>query len=595
MLEKFFPTQSALRDILVQRMPYSVPKFQREYSWKSDKVEAFWDDLLTNDIKAQKSPGDPDNQYYFGGMVLLSEEPRTHIVIVDGQQRIATVTIFLCVIRDILHKMIKKFPQEATAALTTVSEHIQVNKDDGTFDYYKIELNERNKDFFRINIQTPGDPETKISSMPKGKFSSERFLGDAYKFLYEKIGKYKEEFSESEQPAKLRALANRMLEWFSVIAIQVRTEEDAFDIFETLNERGERLIIGDLVKNSLMKNVSKKNRDHLDANWGRIMEYVGGENKRIDNFLTHSWYSRRFFKDGKLSKNNLFKVIKKQSGDEKSVIEYVDNLLEDAEIYEAIINPEEAKSFWNNDEDIIHYLSSLNLLGAERTIPCLLAAYRKFESERQKFLLICSSLLSFFFRFKSVADESAEAVLKHMVEMSSYISGQDPTDNYKECSNWEPDEIKSYLKNKICSNDDTFSDEFGKWQTDSAKIAKYVLYEIENIISQKRKEELKPVAGLTLEHIIPKEFDDWTNYLKEKGITDVEPLISRLGNMTILTQKMNSKIKNELFNVKKDKAYRESKLELNIQTVMTSTEWSKKEIDDRQEMFAKYAIKIWDF
>lgn len=594
---KFRPDEQNLVEVLSRKVPYSVPKFQREYSWERDKVETFWDDLIINHRKVEKSTTSLENEYYFGAMVFLKERNGDDVILVDGQQRMATVTTLLCVIRDILNSLKNsetvsgEVKISAASAETFVSSFIHEATDEGEFLFWKLSLNVRNREFFRKHVQAFGEPVEKLTNMrrERQKTRSEKNLELAYKFLNDKVTKFQNSYDIHEQPNKLRSLVSRLLNWFAIISIGVETEEDAFDIFETLNERGERLIIGDLVKNMLMKKVSPSERDALDTSWGEIMNNLGGENRRIDQFLTYSWYSRRFFNDGKLSKNTLFKTIKTQTSDENAVLRYAHSLVEDSETYDALTNPEDHKSYWNDDE-LVHYLSSLKLLGAERTLPPLITGFRKFGEERQEYKEFVRIVLSFFFRFKTFADGSADSVLDHMVNISSFISGLDSTQETPvTCEPWKTEKIKEYLQKQVDS-DEKFNHDFAIWSTESSTSAKYVLYELENQIAEERNEELKPISKLTWEHVLPVEFEKhWSEF------QDAVNYVDRLGNMTILKGRTNTSIQNKSFSYKKEKAYSQSFLHINQETVNNHEDWTPDIIENRQKDFAERALKIWHF
>lgn len=594
---KFRPDEQSIKEILSKRIPYVVPLFQREYSWGPDKIDAFWSDMISNHLKVGTSlpVAAEDNEYYFGAMVFVREPKQENITLVDGQQRFATVTMFLCAVRDILFEIkssdtTEEIKLNATSSETFVSSFIEEKTDEGDFLFWKLDLNVRNKDFFR-KIQKIGLPNDKILELRSNfkKRKSEKNLENTYKSFSKKIFEFKNEFTPDEQPNKLRSLVSRMVEWFSIISIGVTSEEDAFNIFESLNERGEPLIIGDLVKNMLMQKVKESERYGLDTIWGEIMNNLKGIENKTDQFLTYSWYSRRFFGNDKVSKKNLFKKIKINIPDESAVLSYSAILQEDSEIFAALNDPSNYPSYWD-DEDTIHYLSSLKSLNAERTIPCLMTAYRKFGSDKNLFREFSRILLSFFFRFKTFQNESADRVLEIMVNLSSYLSGLDPTqDPPTTCAPWGIKDVKDYLKKPVDS-DEKFELDFSTWSTESSTTAKYVLYELENIYAHERKGELKTLSNLTLEHILPKEnAKHWPKF------KNADSYVHRLGNMSIIKGRINSSIKNKNFSVKKLDAYSQSTLKINSETVNNHTEWTSDIIDKRQKEFAEKAIEIWKF
>jgi uncharacterized protein with ParB-like and HNH nuclease domain len=596
MLGKYTPKEENFMNLLHSIVKYTVPKFQREYSWKDEKVDVFWDDLIYTYEKAKLNPGNPDNQYYLGGMVLLQDET-SNLILVDGQQRMATIMMLLCLVRDYLLKIAER-PQsssELRAHCNTnkskIEQYIQIEKPDGSLDAYKLELNERNKNFFRRLVLTQGDPDMKIDSQYSTNNASEKLIFDCYKNLYKKLKKHIESIPEKEVPVELLTLINLSLEWISIISTTVKREEDAFDIFETLNQRGQKLAIGDLVKNILLKKTSTAKRDHVDNNWGDVLSNLG-EDPNIDQFLRYSWFSRNFFKNGKLIKNKLFTVIKLNINNEEKVEVYVDELLEDSEIYQAYMDPTGYSSFWNNDREIKRTLSALRSLDAQYIVPTVITCYRMYKSNLSTFRDIIRLLLVYFFRFKIIGPGHANEVESTMVNLCRNLSGED--EDTGKPRTYSVDNIKSKLCSKV-DNDDEFKKQFSGISIKKSQYAKYILIEIETILAGKRNDELEPIAKLTLEHIVPKNFDNWRNYFEDKKIENPEVLVHRLGNHTILTQKMNSKIRDSQFTNKLNKAYQKSHLELNKQTVCNQSEWTDKIIQSRQDKFAEHALKIWKF
>ena len=218
-LGKFTPKEESMMNMFMPRVKYSVPKFQREYAWNDEKVDAFWDDMLINYEKSKVDPGNPDNQYYLGGMVLLSDpEISEKLILVDGQQRMATITMILCVIRDWLIKL-SEDPNSSDElkriSLTNkgkIENFIQTEKSDGSLDDYKLELNERNKNFFRRLVLTPGNPDEKISNHSKIEHASEKNIFSCYESLNKKLSNYLEINPKKEvHPQILRQLLHPSL------------------------------------------------------------------------------------------------------------------------------------------------------------------------------------------------------------------------------------------------------------------------------------------------------------------------------------------------------------------------------------------------
>lgn len=126
--------------------------------------------------------------------------------------------------------------------------------------------------------------------------------------------------------------------------------------------------------------------------------------------------------------------------------------------------------------------------------------------------------------------------------------------------------------------------------------AKYVLRQITMDLDSKHSDVI-PLDSLTLEHILPQQPNKWDarKFLGDSSAlnADMKKFVNHLGNLTLLNKEVNKKIQNEVFAIKKTE-YTNSSLEINKQTVCNYNKWTVKIIEDRAEMFANRAYKIWD-
>ncbi|WP_221051735.1 DUF262 domain-containing protein [Shewanella algae] len=207
---------------------FEIPRFQRPYSWGREEVENFWNDII----------GDKTNSYFIGSMVVYQTK-KPYFGIVDGQQRLTTITIILSVIRDAfiilgeinfakgIHKYIEtpnndfenEFVLNAETSFPYLQNHIQTFKDN----------------VGDIHIECDVGVE-------------ESNLKYAYELIYKKLEEQTPlnqagqlEIFESDTPiAKLKQLRDKFLS-LKLVFIQLDNEEDAYLIFETLNARGQDL------------------------------------------------------------------------------------------------------------------------------------------------------------------------------------------------------------------------------------------------------------------------------------------------------------------------------------------------------------------
>ncbi|TCN53510.1 uncharacterized protein with ParB-like and HNH nuclease domain [Rhodococcus sp. SMB37] len=289
---------------------YEVPNFQRPYSWEDDQLEDYWNDVAL-------ARGD----FFFGTTVTwISAEInlfRKKFSLIDGQQRLTTSAVALSVVRD-LFEIIETSPDPGNDGETRGLAHEQkkntqkylVAKDDNSKEYPVIT---RPEPMFWEAIQKP-------AAIPSGAKwdASAKLVGKARTFFEKKAINELETLSDTNSKVeRLKALRNNILQ-ARVIQVELKSEEDAFLIFETLNTRGADLRLTDLLKNMLVRGLSPDPRDR-DAVASRWKTVVGNAASRDDNqaeadrFIWQSWNSRR----DAVKEPELYKEIKSLMSDGK--------------------------------------------------------------------------------------------------------------------------------------------------------------------------------------------------------------------------------------------------------------------------------------
>ena len=211
-MEKAFINSSIKKigELLSGTIKYSVPLFQRGFSWEREQIEQMWEDIKETISENRKE--------YFLGSIVLNQKKENEIEIVDGQQRLAVITIIFAVIRDIYHEMNDERYQDMQF------EYI-AKKDMETRQIYgKLTLNKGDNDFFKKYIQEyerfdkEFDKEKEYKK-EKSLISSNKLIFAAYSFYRQKI---KEELDKSTQHQEkinhLLKLTKSIAENFKIIA-----------------------------------------------------------------------------------------------------------------------------------------------------------------------------------------------------------------------------------------------------------------------------------------------------------------------------------------------------------------------------------------
>ncbi len=248
-----------------------VPQFQRGYSWEKSHVATFWEDVWEFHTR-----GKAKETYFLGPVVILPSDDA--ISVLDGQQRLATATILLATIRDMARQMGGQ--KGSDLARDIQRDNILVDEEEEDFALVPCD---HDRTYFENHIQAD-PPESDQSATIR----SHRLIRQAASFLRASLH---DEFSDkpaTELVAGLKKLRTTIVERLKLVVIEVGSEEEAYQIFETLNDRGLRLSTPDLLLNYLMhaaKNASE--RDKVHKSWRTVIETVG--TGKVSTFLRHMW------------------------------------------------------------------------------------------------------------------------------------------------------------------------------------------------------------------------------------------------------------------------------------------------------------------
>ena len=345
---------------------------------------------------------------------------------------------------------------------------------------------------------------------------------------------------------------------------------NAFRVFETLNARGVQLSSADLLKNylfSLVDNTSEhpERVNILEEKWTKLTTNVRAE--KLPDFIRYYWNS----KNKTVRSNDLFKVLRNNIKEDRSVFELINDMLAYSDIYMALKN--ESDDLWNERDKVQEYVSLLNIFNLKQPISMLMAAYKHLSNEDFERVLCDAIVVSF--RYNVICGKNPNDIEKVFNDIAIKISNNNTYDKN--------------LLSKIYVNDNEFTVSFiNKVFPENArnnKIIKYILGKYERFKGGLR--DVSIVSELdTIEHIYPQHpNEEWND-------DNLDSLIYRLGNMCLLEKKLNNNIGN--------KRYAEKVEVLNQSTFITTNsisseypEWVQQSIVDRQKQMAKCAKTIW--
>jgi hypothetical protein len=546
-------SNDTFRRLFGNGLSYRIPKYQRDYSWDSEQWSDLWYDV--------QEAGNTKSPHYMGYLVLQTSDNKIFHVI-DGQQRLTTVSILiLACIKHLrcLPGTAEETKDNEKRAETIRSSYIG-NLDPKTLvSYNKLVLNKNNDAFYRRFL-------TPLAELPQRKLNtSEKLMKRAFEFFYQEI---KKRFSNYEDIINyIDALADNIF----FTAITVTDELNAFKVFETLNARGVQLSASDLLKNLFFSRADSEGAheseiEELESYWNGIIGKLEGG--LFSEYLRCFWNGTH----SSVRKNMLYRVIRDEIKDISGVFSMLRELHRMADVYVALQTPSD--ELWQNDKKITENLQRLKDFGVSQPLSLLLIAYDKLPLDDFKRLL--SAVVVISFRYNIICGKNPNEQ-EHIYNKLAVDIAETARLN-----------LQTLMEIYVSDNEfeQSFSEKEFKNSSRNHKIVRYILAKIENHNS---RVSLDPEA-LTLEHILPENpnLNDW-NF--EPAFLD--HWICRIGNMTLLDKQTNKDLGNKKFR-EKQLHYAQSDIPMTRELSDGQlTEWTAEAIVKRQEALAKTAKTVW--
>ena len=393
--EKIFnSSQSSLYELLDENSHFSIPRHQRAYSWGSDQIVQFLDDIF--DVQKKQEESKKLHEYFFGPIVLFrqkSEDRINRYQVLDGQQRLSTTCIFVAIIRDLLDEL------EQHEDASDFHNRLYQKQRPYRPEFWRITSGKKNEDYFNDLVLTRELPSAKLSSFRPDRYNKQ--IEFAYTAILERLTI---EMEKSADKAKfLIEICENFLWSFKVIKIEVSSAANAYKIFETLNAEGLELTITDLIRNHILSEVERDNEDKIADRFENILDNV--ESTDLDTYIRVHWLAHHKVRP---NKQEFYKKIAEEKNAKDIVIEYVDSLLEFSKIYHGLVHPNSEEEIWWKDPNILRTLNQLKALTSTVCYPLLLIARKKFE--RKDFQKLADSCLIWFFRARTASQTNASVL-----------------------------------------------------------------------------------------------------------------------------------------------------------------------------------------
>lgn len=556
-----------LNKIFSSDFVYQIPSYQRPYAWTKDETGVLFDDLHSFYVEQKGKEEDKQDNYFLGSIVLVKRDGDPNSKVIDGQQRLTTLSIlFSCLANAFQDKEIKNEckgyimePGKVTQGISPQPRLVLREKDQSFFEKYIQKCN--------IDDLLKLDEAQMLESQRNIKVNSE-------------IMKNKILDSFSDDESMLSFLQFLLTKCFLVV-VYTESEESAFRVFTVMNSRGLNLMTIDIVKSKVIGSIDKKEQQYYTDKW-EDLEAQTSRNGFNDVF-THT--RMIYFKTK--PKQNLLKDFDETILKKIPPKELIDDVLEPyAEAYTTLVRKEYVAI--RNSEKINQYLFWLNKIDNSDWMPAAIKFMAEHKNDPDYILWFIGKLE----RLASFLHVTAKDINKRIdrykvlleeMEINPDNSLNDPITSI-ELTNEEKKEFIEALNGEI-------------YKLTGIR-RNYVILRLNEFVGDgATKFDFEPTI-LTIEHVLPQTISSGSEWEKLwPDLSEREMWLNKIANLVPLTRKKNSEAQNYNFDNKKDIYFKgkngTTTYPLTTQVLSENT-WSPNVVAERQKMLIDKFKECWE-
>ena len=551
---------------------FRIPRYQRPYAWGEDDVEEFWNDLLQEDT------------LFIGSMIFNYEHEHSdkYVDVIDGQQRLLSITILEAVLRDIA----KLYHPELSALIQEFE--IALKDRDGKHDY-RILCGDTTQNFFEGYIQK-GNADIRSA---KTSTAEERRIKGNYTFFFKKVTEQLELLNSNDQKIERLKTIRKKLENLIVIHVRIDSEEEAYEIFETTNARGVDLSVADLLKNLIFKKIRVADgADSAKELWEEMRTLIQSTNTELTRFIRYHWIS----KHKPCPAKRLFREIKRATTDWQRLL---NELHRDASVFNDLYVCNEADWMAQSiHPDTYRSLRSIRRMNFTISYIFLMRLFSETSRLGLNPRSIVQTIERFTFLYSAVSRQPINKCEKVYGEHARRLHEALQVEEVS-ARRLEVEKILADLKQELISlvpAREVFKEAFKviayKNTQPARSFVRYILDTINTNMSATRELVIDP-NNVNTEHVLPQSPSPAWDL--SKG--DVTGYVNLLGNLTLVDKRINSEAGNEGLTEKVDIL---DKSNLPITKALVSeiraagSVWREEQIRERQARLADLAYDhVW--
>lgn len=544
--------ERTLNKVLHSGDQYLIPAFQRYYSWKQENWTKLWDDIL--DLHEEEQP---TKTHFLGSIVCMPTKHLPGVVpaysVIDGQQRLVTLSLFLCAIRDLARNDGQK------ELADEIHENYLIHRHKLGQELYKVFLRLRDRGSYLSILDATAPPQGLGESQVRA----------AYQFFRDRISAGQED----GQPFDLRGLFVTISDRLDFVLISLEGDSP-FKIFKSLNSTGVPLEEADLIRNYVFMQVDLESMDAFDDDYWRPMEKLFESNGVLDATLVSGFLRDFLMRNGTyVRKDGAADAFEEEfpygGFDPKDLVK---NLQRAAEHYHILLGRSSHPS--SRVGDALKKLRELQVGTANPLVLDLLDARAGSALEEADCVSATEAISGFVLR-RYVCNESSRGYGRWFAAA---------------CSKFRDEGIKGireFLKKKGWPDDSRFVPALVGFNLYGSAYGSIVLRYLEEAIPHKERANL---AGTSIEHVMPQTLSqEWVDMLGPDSEEIHGMWLHTLGNLTLSAY--NPELYNHPFDKKKE-VFESSNVQLN-KYFLDKSKWTATDIEERGRTLAADATKIF--
>lgn len=570
---------------------YTIPRYQREYTWGVTQWQPLFDDLVENDAG-----------YFLGSIICINQSDDSMAVqeleVVDGQQRLTTLSLLFAAVYQSLMQLDGELDDDQRAERNNLKRKLVLK---GSDDRLRLvpQIQNRNQDDFRWVL-------SEVNAIRPYEYPSNagnRRVVKAFRYFLKRVKKMLE--ADVDPRIKLLNFVDKVSQ-ASMVKIEVASHTDAYVLFESLNDRGIPLTAVDLLKNKLLARIERDDPGKVDyyfEQWRGLLEVLGGDYPIHERFFRHYYNAFRdelqsIYKVPMATKSNLIRIFEKLI--DYDAKECLNNAAAAARVYAVILARRTDESL----RELVKPLQNLERIqGAPLYVLLLnfLARRKHLELTNAHLIDIIETLIRFFVRRNLTDSPPTNAVTRL------------PLDILNEIGELRGAEIVKFVADRLAaisaSNEEFRKKLEGPIYEDNDNVARFILVSLaEKAMTNETFTDLWSKKDnqwiWTIEHILPQGENipkAWVDMIAGGDAAIAKDIqqkfVHKLGNLTITGN--NSSLGNKSFEEKRDHKDSEGRnvgykngLGLN-QDLATLNSWSVEQIEQRGNKLVDAALDLF--